>query len=150
MFPEWRIMYKAFLIKYGEIGVKGKNRYLFEDALVRQVRYDSAFTFIYSKRTGTPAAAMEDQVPDDVVKDRFDRLLKEVQQISAEVCSVHQGTTQDVLVESVNDHDPSLVTGRMSNNLLVHFPGDESMIGKIVTVYLKEAKGFYYMGELCK
>ena len=94
--------------------------------------------------------SMEDQVPDDVVKDRFDRLLKEVQQISAEVCSVHQGTTQDVLVESVNDHDPSLVTGRMSNNLLVHFPGDESMIGKIVTVYLKEAKGFYYMGELCK
>lgn len=118
--------------------------------VVKEVQYDNAFTFIYSKRTGTPAAAMEDQVPDDVVKDRFDRLLKEVQQISAEVCSVHQGTTQDVLVESVNDHDPSLVTGRMSNNLLVHFPGDESMIGKIVTVYLKEAKGFYYMGELCK
>ena len=138
--------FHTFLLKYGEIGIKGKNRYLFEDALVRQVRYDSAFTFIYSKRTGTPAAAMEDQVPDDVVKDRFERLLKEVQQISAEVCSVHQGTTQDVLVESVNDHDPSLVTGRMSNNLLVHFPGDESMIGKIVTVYLKEAKGFYYMG----
>ena len=134
------------------VGFPGETEEDFQDTLdiVRQVRYDSAFTFIYSKRTGTPAAAMEDQVPDDVVKDRFDRLLKEVQQISAEVCSVHQGTTQDVLVESVNDHDPSLVTGRMSNNLLVHFPGDESMIGKIVTVYLKEAKGFYYMGELCK
>ena len=133
-------------------GFPGETEEDFQDTLdiVRQVRYDSAFTFIYSKRTGTPAAAMEDQVPDDVVKDRFERLLKEVQQISAEVCSVHQGTTQDVLVESVNDHDPSLVTGRMSNNLLVHFPGDESMIGKIVTVYLKEAKGFYYMGELCK
>lgn len=134
------------------VGFPGETEEDFQDTLdiVRQVRYDSAFTFIYSKRTGTPAAAMEDQVPDDVVKGRFDRLLKEVQQISAEVCSVHQGTTQDVLVESVNDHDPSLVTGRMSNNLLVHFPGDESMIGKIVTVYLKEAKGFYYMGELCK
>lgn len=134
------------------VGFPGETEEDFQDTLdiVRQVRYDSAFTFIYSKRTGTPAAAMEDQVPDDVVKDRFDRLLKEVQQISAEVCSVHQGTTQDVLVESVNDHDLSLVTGRMSNNLLVHFPGDESMIGKIVTVYLKEAKGFYYMGELCK
>ena len=134
------------------VGFPGETEEDFQDTLdiVRQVRYDSAFTFIYSKRTGTPAAAMEDQVPDDVVKDRFERLLKEVQQISAEVCSVHQGTTQDVLVESVNDHDPSLVTGRMSNNLLVHFPGDESMIGKIVTVYLKEAKGFYYMGELCK
>ena len=140
--------FHTFLLKYGEIGIKGKNRYLFEDALVRQVRYDSAFTFIYSKRTGTPAAAMEDQVPDDVVKDRFDRLLKEVQQISAEVCSVHQGTTQDVLVESVNDHDPSLMTGRMSNNLLVHFPGDESLIGQLVDVHLDECKGFYYMGRI--
>ena len=138
--------FHTFLLKYGEIDIKGKNRYLFEDALVRQVRYDSAFTFIYSKRTGTPAAAMEDQVPDDVVKDRFDRLLKEVQQISAEVCSVHQGTTQDVLVESVNDHDPSLVTGRMSNNLLVHFPGDASMIGTFKQIHLDVCKGFYYMG----
>ena len=115
--------------------------------VVKKVRYDSAFTFIYSKRTGTPAAAMENQVPDDVIKDRFDRLLKEVQEISAEVCSVHEGTVQEVLVESMNDHDPSLVTGRMSNNLLVHFPGDQDLIGKIVPVYLKEAKGFYYMGE---
>ena len=116
--------------------------------VVKQVRYDSAFTFIYSKRTGTPAAAMTNQVPEDVVKDRFDRLLKEVQTISADVCSVHEGTDQDVLVESMNDHDPGLVTGRMSNNLLVHFPGDESMIGKIVKVHLSQAKGFYYMGEL--
>ena len=68
-----------------------------------------AFTFIYSKRTGTPAAAMEDQVPEDVVKDRFDRLLKEVQTIAAEVCSVHEGTTQTVLAESVSDHDLSLI-----------------------------------------
>ncbi len=90
---------------------------------------------------------MQDQVPDDVVKDRFERLLKEVQHISAEVCSVHQGSTQDVLVESVNDHDPSLVTGRMSNNLLVHFPGDESMIGKIVTVYLKVGKRLLLYGR---
>lgn len=75
------------------VGFPGETEEDFQDTLdiVRQVRYDSAFTFIYSKRTGTPAAAMEDQVPDDVVKDRFDRLLKEVQQISAEVCSVHQG-----------------------------------------------------------
>lgn len=116
--------------------------------VVKKVRYDSAFTFIYSKRTGTPAAAMENQVPDDVVKDRFDRLLKVVQDISAEVCSVHEDTIQDVLVESKNDHDDTLVTGRMSNNLLVHFKGDESMIGSIVKVHLKEAKGFYYMGEI--
>ena len=116
--------------------------------VVKKVRYDSAFTFIYSKRTGTPAAVMENQIPDDVVKHRFDRLLKEVQDISAEVCSVHEDTIQPVLVESMNDHDTSLVTGRMSNNLLVHFPGDENLIGKIVNVHLKECKGFYYLGEM--
>lgn len=116
--------------------------------VVKKVRYDSAFTFIYSKRTGTPAAIMENQISDDVVKNRFDRLLKEVQEISAEVCSVHAGTTQPVLVESMNDHDDSLVTGRLSNNILVHFKGDESLIGKIVDVNLKECKGFYYLGEM--
>ena len=116
--------------------------------VVKQVRYDSAFTFIYSKRTGTPAAVMENQVPNDVVKDRFDRLLKEVQSISAEVCSVHEGTTQTALVESMNDHDNTLVTGRLSNNLLVHFQGDKSLIGKIVNVHLRECKGFYYLGEM--
>ena len=116
--------------------------------VVKKVRYDSAFTFIYSKRTGTPAATMEDQVPADVVKDRFERLLKEVQTISAEVCSVHEDTTQEVLVEGVNDHDESLVTGRMSNNLLVHFKGCSELIGKIVKVKLNECHGFYYMGEM--
>ena len=114
--------------------------------VVKKVRYDSAFTFMYSKRTGTPAAAMENQVPEDVVKDRFDRLLKEVQSISAEVCSVHEGTTQSVLVEAVNDHDPALVTGRLSNNILVHFPGEKELIGKIVSVRLDACKGFYYIG----
>lgn len=114
--------------------------------VVKKVRYDSAFTFIYSKRTGTPAAAMENQVPEDVVKDRFDRLLKEVQSISAEVCSVHEGTTQSVLVEAVNDHDPALVTGRLNNNILVHFPGEKELIGKIVSVRLDACKGFYYIG----
>ena len=116
--------------------------------VVKKIRYDSAFTFIYSKRTGTPAAAMENQVPEDIVKDRFDRLLKEVQDISAEVCRVHTGTIQSVLVECQNDHDASLVTGRLSNNILVHFPGDESLIGKIVDVYLEECHGFYYSGYM--
>lgn len=132
------------------VGFPGETEEDFQETLdvVRKVRYDSAFTFIYSKRTGTPAATMENQVPEDVVKDRFDRLLKEVQEISAEVCSVHEGTVQEVLVESKNDHDPNLVTGRMSNNLLVHFPGGEDLIGKLVNVHLTEAKGFYYLGEM--
>lgn len=132
------------------VGFPGETEEDFQETLdvVRKVRYDSAFTFIYSKRTGTPAAIMENQVPDDVVKDRFDRLLKEVQEISNEVCSVHEGTVQKVLVESVNDHDPELVSGRISNNVLVHFKGDASLIGKIVDVRLDSCKGFYYMGEM--
>ena len=131
------------------VGFPGETEEDFQETLdvVRKVRYDSAFTFQYSKRTGTPAAVLENQVPADVVKDRFDRLLKEVQSISAEVCSVYEGTTQRVLVETKNDHDERLVTGRMSNNLLVHFPGDELLIGKLIDVELKECHGFYYMGE---
>lgn len=131
------------------VGFPGETEEDFQDTLdvVRKVRYDSAFTFIYSKRTGTPAAIMENQVDDDVVKDRFDRLLKEVQDISAEVCSVHTGTIQKALVEAVNDHDDRLVTGRLSNNILVHFPGAADLIGKIVDVSLEECKGFYYIGK---
>ena len=132
------------------VGFPGETKEDFQETLdlVRKVRYDSAFTFIYSRRTGTPAASMEDQVPEDVVKDRFQRLLKEVQDIASEVCAVHEGTTQEALVESLSEHDPSMVTGRLSNNLLVHFPGGEELIGKLVPVYLKECKGFYYLGEL--
>lgn len=131
------------------VGFPGETEADFEETLdvVRKVRYDSAFTFIYSKRTGTPAAAMEDQVPRDVVKQRFDRLLTEVQTISAQVCSVHTGKVMPVLAESVNDHDPSLLTGRLSNNLLVHFPGKEELIGTIVDVKLEECRGFYYLGK---
>lgn len=132
------------------VGFPGETEEDFQETLdvVRKVRYDSGFTFIYSKRTGTPAAAMEDQIPADVVKDRFDRLLSEVQSIASEVCAVHEGKDMEVLVESVSDHDASMVTGRMSNNLLVHFKGTKEMIGTYVTVHLTECKGFYYLGEL--
>ena len=131
------------------VGFPGETEEDFQETLdiVRKVRYDSAFTFIYSKRTGTPAAVMEDQIPEDVIKDRFDRLLNEVQTIASEVCAVHEGTTQQVLVESVSEHDSSMVTGRLSNNLLVHFAGSEELIGQLIDVHLTECKGFYYLGE---
>ena len=132
------------------VGFPGETEEDFQETLdvVRKVRYDSAFTFIYSKRSGTPAAIMEDQVPPEVVKDRFDRLLQLVQEISRQMSSRFTGTVQEVLTEEVNGQDPSLVTGRMSNNLLVHFPGDASMIGSYQKVRLDECKGFYYMGTL--
>jgi tRNA-2-methylthio-N6-dimethylallyladenosine synthase len=132
------------------VGFPGETEEDFQETLdvVRKVRYDSAFTFIYSKRTGTPAATMEDQIPEDVIKDRFDRLLAEVQSIAAETCAVHEGKVMKVLVETVSDHDDTMVSGRLSNNLLVHFEGDESLIGSFVDVELTECKGFYYLGKI--
>ena len=132
------------------VGFPGETEEDFEDTLdvVRRVRFDSAFTFIYSKRTGTPAASMENQVPDDVVKARFDRLLEELQRISAEISGRDVNTVQPVLVEGLDDHVKGLVTGRMTNNTIVHFPGDASLIGTIQNVYLEESKGFYYMGHI--
>lgn len=132
------------------VGFPGETEEDFLETLdvVRKVRYDSAFTFIYSKRTGTPAAAMEDQVPEDVVKDRFDRLLKEVQKIAGETCAVHEGTVKEALIESVSDQDDSMVTGRLGNNLLVHVPGGRELIGSYVNVALRECRGFYYIGEI--
>ncbi|HIS47571.1 MAG TPA: tRNA (N6-isopentenyl adenosine(37)-C2)-methylthiotransferase MiaB [Candidatus Scybalocola faecigallinarum] len=131
------------------VGFPGETEEDFKETLdvVEKVRYDSAYTFIYSKRNGTPAASMEDQVPEDVIKDRFDRLLAKVQEIASQVCARHEGQVMDVLVEQLNHQDKSLVTGRLGNNTVVHFPGDASMIGKLVPVLLKECKGFYYIGE---
>lgn len=132
------------------VGFPGETEEDFLETLevVREVRFDSAFTFIYSKRTGTPAAAKDDQVPEDQVKNRFDRLLKEVQEISREMSARYTGAVLPVLVEEVNDHNNNYMTGRLSNNLLVHFPGTPQLLGKIVNVHLQECKGFYYMGEI--
>ena len=132
------------------VGYPGETEEDFQETIdvVKKARYDSAFTFIYSRRSGTPAAAREDQVPEDVVKDRFGRLLEVVQEISKEMSSRMEGQTLPVLVEEVNSHTPGYMTGRLANNLLVHFPGDPSMLGKILNVHLVESKGFYYMGEV--
>ncbi len=116
--------------------------------VIKKVKYDNAFTFIYSKRTGTPAAAMENQVPEAVVKEGFDRVLKVVQDTAREQVNKLSGQTLEALVEEVNEHDDRLLTGRLSNNTIVHFAGDKSLIGQIVPVYLKECRGFYYFGEI--
>lgn len=132
------------------VGFPGETEEDFQETLdvVRRVRYDSAFTFIYSRRTGTPAASMKDQIPEDVVKDRFDRLLKEVQDISKEMAERFTGTEQLVLAEELNRQMKGYLTGRLGNNHIVHFPGDASMIGQILPVRLDECRGFYYMGTL--
>lgn len=132
------------------VGFPGETEEDFNETLdvVKKVQYDSAFTFIYSKRSGTPAAEMENQVPQDVVKDRFDRLLKVVKEISSKKTAKYEGTTQLVMAEEVNSHDPELITGRLSNNTVVHFKGTKDLIGQELKVKLLKAKGFYYFGEI--
>ncbi|MCM1125039.1 MAG: tRNA (N6-isopentenyl adenosine(37)-C2)-methylthiotransferase MiaB [Lachnospiraceae bacterium] len=115
--------------------------------MVRRVKYDNAFTFLYSKRTGTPASVMDNQVPEELAKEGFDRLLKVVQDTARERVMRLEGQTLEALVEEVNEQEEGFVTGRLSNNTIVHFKGDSSLIGKIVPVYLKECRGFYYLGE---
>lgn len=132
------------------VGFPGETEEDFLETLdvVRKARYDSAYTFIYSKRTGTPAAAMEEQIPKAVVKERFDRLLKEVQTIANEQIKRFEGETHKVLVEEKNGQLEGFVTGKLDSGITVHFKGDDTLIGRIVNVRLLEAKGFYYLGEM--
>jgi tRNA-2-methylthio-N6-dimethylallyladenosine synthase len=132
------------------VGFPGETEEDFMETMdvVQKVGYDTAFTFIYSKRIGTPAAVMDNQIEENVAKERFDRLLKAIRQSSAKAAGRDEHTIQKILVEEKNMQRSGLMTGRLSNNLLVHFPGEECMIGKIADVYLEESKGFYYMGKL--
>ena len=129
------------------VGFPGETEEDFQDTMdvVRQVGYDQAFTFIYSMRTGTPAATWE-QLSEEVVNDRFSRLLELVRETSSEASARFAGQDKEVLVECVNDHMEGYVTGRMDNNILVHFKGSPELVGEFVNVHLDEAKGFYYMG----
>lgn len=131
------------------VGFPGETEEDFLETLdvVEKSNYDTAFTFIYSKRSGTPAASMENQVPQDVIKDRFNRLLALVQQKGREMSSRFTGTVQEVLVEE-ESKEKGIFTGRTQYNLLVHFPGTEEMLGTYVRVRLDECKGFYYLGSL--
>ena len=131
------------------VGFPGETEEDFQDTLdvVEKCDFDSAFTFIYSKRSGTPAAKMENQVPEDVVKDRFDRLLALVQEKGRKASSRFEGTVQEILVEE-ESKEKGIFTGRTEYNLLVHFPGCQDLIGKYVNVKLDTCKGFYYFGTL--
>ena len=130
------------------VGFPGETAEDVEDTIdvIRKVGFDNAFTFIYSVRTGTPAAAME-QVPEEEVHAGFDRVLEAVQETARKQVARLQGQTLTALVEEVNEQDASLVTGRLSNNTIVHFPGSADLIGQIVPVKLEECHGFYYTGH---
>lgn len=116
-----------------------------------KVRYDSAFTFIYSKRRGTPAAKMENQIPEDVKHERFDRVLEVVNRISNEINSQYEGKIVEVLVEGSSKKVDEILTGKTRQNKTVNFTGgDESLIGKLVDVKITEPRSFSLNGELVK
>lgn len=131
------------------VGFPGETEEDFQETLdvVRKVKFDSAYTYVYSKRTGTPAATMDGQVEPDVIKDRFDRLLKVIKEGSKDNRKHGVGNVEPVLVEEVNSHEEGMVTGRLSSNILVHFKGAKELVGQMVNVKITEEKGFYYMGE---
>ena len=130
------------------VGFPGETKQDVDDTIdvVIKSGFENAFTFIYSKRTGTPAAEMQ-QCEEGFVKEQFDRVLKTVQETARSKVGGLEGSICKVLVEEKNEHEEGMMTGRMSNNIMVHFKGDESLIGKIVDVKLVQSKGFYYFVE---
>ena len=116
--------------------------------LVSRARYHSAYTFLYSPREGTPAATMQGQVEEAVAGERYNRLIGRIRDISQELAAKDTGKIAEVLVEEINTKRKNFLTGRLENNLIVHFPGDKSLLGQYVKVKLSECMGFYYIGTL--
>lgn len=119
--------------------------------VVKKVRYDSAFTFIYSKRQGTPAARMENQIPENVKHERFNKVLEEVNKICEEISKSYEGKVVEVLVEGRSKNDETKFTGRTRQNKLVNFKSDrEDIIGTLVNVKITESKTFSLNGVIEK
>ncbi|MBR0374452.1 MAG: tRNA (N6-isopentenyl adenosine(37)-C2)-methylthiotransferase MiaB [Mogibacterium sp.] len=132
------------------VGFPGETEEDFEDtlSLVREVRYDSAFTFIYSPREGTPAASFEDQIPEDVKHARFERLVDAVNEISLEKNALYQGKVCDVLVEGRSKKDDATYSGRTDTFKLVNFRAGCDVVGETVAVRITDSKTFSLEGEL--
>ena len=116
--------------------------------VIERVGFDNAYTFIYSPRRGTPAAAMKDQVPAEEVKVNFDKVLSAVQRNAAMRAGALTGRIMEGLVEEVNERKEGYVTCRLSNNMVVHIPGDTSMIGSYKPILLEQCRGFYFFGRI--
>lgn len=132
------------------VGFPGETEEDFEEtlSLVRSVKYDSAFTFLYSVRQGTPAAEYEDQIPEEVKHQRFDRLVDAVNADSAEKNAAYKGRIERVLVEGVSKKNENTLTGRTEGFKLVDFEGGRELIGQIVNVEITEGKTFSLTGKI--
>lgn len=132
------------------VGFPGETEECVDDTIdvIKKARFSGAFTFIYSKRTGTPAAVMENQVPEKEAKKNFNKVLDALNPIVLELNKERVGKVYKVLVEDISANDSSFVTGRLEDNSLVHLKGDTSLIGKIIDVKITDCKTFYLTGEL--
>lgn len=117
-------------------------------SLYREVEFDSAFTFIYSPREGTPAAKMVDNVPMEVKKERLQRLNALVNEISAKKMKEYEGQVVEVLVEGESKNNPDVLAGYTRKNKLVNFVGPKSAVGQLVNVRITEAKTWTLNGEM--
>ena len=134
------------------VGFPGETEEDFQQTLdlVEEVRYDSAFTFLYSIRKGTPAEKFADQIPEPVKHERFDRLVEAVNRISEEKNALYLGRVEPVLVEGPSKNDRHMLAGRTDGFKLVNFAGDPSLIGQIVPVRITETKTFSLLGEIVR
>ncbi|MDY3119165.1 MAG: tRNA (N6-isopentenyl adenosine(37)-C2)-methylthiotransferase MiaB [Peptoniphilus sp.] len=132
------------------VGFPGETEEDFLDTLdlVKRVKYDNAFTFIYSRREGTRADQMEDQVPKEVKDERFQRLLDSVYAIQREKYEALHGSIQYVLFESVSKNDPTKMSGRTDGFKLVHAPYDASYLGRVAPVKITGGNTFSLEGEI--
>ena len=132
------------------VGFPGETEEDFQDtlSLVREVEYDSAFTFIYSPRVGTPAAKYDNQIPENIKHDRFDRLVDEVNRCSAKKNSEYMGRIVDVMVDGASKNDAGAWSGRTDTFKLVNFTSKEPLTeGQMVSVRITETKTFSLDGE---
>lgn len=131
------------------VGFPGETEEDFQDTLdlVDKVKYDSAFMFIYSRRNNTPADKMENQIPDYIKHERFNRLVDLVNKNIAISNKKYEGTVQEVLVEGVSKNDESKLSGRTRNGKLVNFEGSMDSIGKLVNVEINRAQPFSLVGK---
>ena len=131
------------------VGFPGETEEDFEETLdlVKKVRYDSAFMFLYSNRKYTRADMMPNQIPDDIKHERFNRLVETVNSICAEINQEYENKIVEVLVEGVSKTDDTKLTGRTNNGKLVNFKGNKNSVGKIVKVKITKPKSFSLEGE---
>ena len=131
------------------VGFPGETEEQFLDTLsiVREVGYDSAFTFIYSPRTGTVAAQMEDQVPEDVATDRIKRLISVQEEAQRKAMARFVGMEEEVLVEGLSRRSDKEVSGHGRHGVSITFPGNKKDIGKIVRVRVTAMKNNTLVGE---